>query len=350
MKYKKLNGTDIDVSLICLGTMNWGQQNTEQDAHDQLDYAVAHDVNFIDTAEVYPVPPEAERQGRTESYLGSWLKKTGKRKDLILASKVSPSDVIRTRSYAGDFPRLDRKNILAAIDGSLTRLNTDYLDLYQVHWPERKTNFFGVRGVESISSDDAAVTTIEETLSALAEVVKSGKARYIGVSNETPWGLTEYLRLAKEKGLPRIITTQNQYSLTNRTFEIGLSEICLRENVGLLAYSPLSMGVLSGKYLDGARPVGARFTLFERNGTRYNPPNTQEAVRKYVALARANNLDPATLALAFVNGRSFVTSNIIGATSVEQLAIDIASADVELSADIMNEITAIYATYPDPTA
>lgn len=349
MKYKKLPGTDIDVSLICLGTMNWGQQNTEEQAHEQLEYVVSHDINFIDTAEVYPVPPDPEKQGRTESYLGSWLKKSGKRKDLIIASKVSPSPAIRTRAYSGDHPLLDRKHILEAIDGSLMRLNTDYLDLYQVHWPERKTNFFGVRGVEALG-DDSGVPSIEETLDALAEVVKSGKARYIGVSNETPWGIMEYLRLAKEKSLPRIITTQNQYSLANRTFEIGLSEVCLHENVGLLAYSPLSMGVLTGKYLDGAKPAGARFTLFERNGARYNPPHAQEAVRLYVDLARRSGLDPATLALSFVNGRSFVTSNIIGATSVEQLKVDIASADVELSKDILDEIAAIYRSHPDPTA
>ena len=349
MKYKKLNGTDIDVSIICLGTMNWGQQNTEEQAHEQLDYAVAHDVNFIDTAEIYPVPPDPQKQGRTESYLGSWLKKSGKRKDLIIASKISPSSVIRTRSYSGDHPPLDRKHILEAIDGSLSRLNTDYLDLYQVHWPERKTNFFGVRGVEALG-DDSHAPSIEETLDALAEVVRSGKARYIGVSNETPWGITEYLRIAKEKNLPRIITTQNQYSLTNRTFEIGLSEICLHENIGLLAYSPLSMGVLTGKYLDGAKPAGARFTLFERNGARYNPPHVQDAARKYVELAKKSGLDPATLALAFVNGRSFVTSNIIGVTNLDQLKTDIESADIALSEDIMNEIAAIYRSHPDPTA
>ena len=349
MKYKTLPHTDIEVSVICLGTMNWGQQNTEADAHAQLDYAVSHDINFIDTAEVYPVPPESDKQGRTETYLGSWLKKSGKRKDLIIASKVSPSSVIRTRPFEGDRPSLDCKNIFAAIDGSLLRLNTDYLDLYQVHWPERATNFFGVRGVEAVDRETDGVS-IEETLDALAEVVKSGKARHIGVSNETPWGLSEYLRIAKEKGIPRPITIQNQYSLTNRTFEIGLSEIALRENVGLLAYSPLAMGVLTGKYLGGARPAGARFTLFERNGARYNSPSAQEAVQKYVDLAHKNGLDPATLALAFVNDRSFVTANIIGATSVEQLATDIASADVELTPDIMADIKKIYATHPDPSA
>ncbi len=349
MKYRKLGHTDIDVPIICLGSMNWGQQNTEADAHEQLDYALSQGVNFIDTAEIYPVPPDSEKQGRTETYIGTWLKKRGKRDDLVIASKVSPSSVIRTRPFKGDRPHLDRENIIAALDGSLTRLQTDYLDFYQVHWPDRVTNFFGVRGFESLEEDPGAVP-IEETLSALAEVIKSGKVRHIGLSNETPWGVTEYLRLAREKGLPRIITIQNQYSLTNRTFEIGLSEICLRENIGFLPYSPLAMGVLSGKYLDGAKPEGARFTVQQRNSSRYNPPHVQESVRKYVALAKANGLDPATMALAFVNSRQFVTSNIIGATKIEQLKVDIASADVELSKDILDEIAKIYTEHPDPTA
>jgi aryl-alcohol dehydrogenase-like predicted oxidoreductase len=349
MKYKKLNGTDINVSLICLGTMNWGQQNTETEAHQQLDYAISQDVNFIDTAEIYPVPPDPEKQGRTETYLGSWLKKSGKRDGLIIASKVSPSDVIRTRQIAGDRNRPDRANILAAIDGSLSRLQTDHLDLYQVHWPDRKTNFFGPRGFEAVAEKDES-TSIEETLDTLKDVIRSGKVRYIGISNETPWGLNEYLRLAREKGLPRVVTIQNQYSLTNRTFEIGLSEIALRENIGLLPYSPLAMGVLTGKYLDGARPIGARFTIRERNSARYNPAHAQEATRKYVELAKSNGLDPATLALAFVNSRSFVTSNIIGATSLEQLKVNIASADVELSKDTLDAIAKIYTEHPDPTA
>ncbi len=349
MKYKKLGTSNIDVSTICLGTMNWGQQNTESDAHEQLDYAMNAGVNFIDTAELYPVPPDSSKQGTTESYLGTWLKKSGKRNDLVIGSKVSPSSIIRTRTFTGDHPRLDRENILSAIDGSLLRLNTDYLDLYQVHWPERKTNFFGVRGLESIETDENTVS-IEETLSALAEVITSGKARYIGVSNETPWGVMEYLRLAKEKNMPRILTIQNQYSLTNRTFEIGLSEICLREHIGFLPYSPLSMGVLSGKYLDGARPLGARFTIQERNSERYNPPHVQNAVRQYVDLAKRVGFDPATLALSFVNSRSFVTSNIIGARTMEQLKTDIASVDLDVPDDVLREIADIYRAYPDPTA
>ncbi len=335
--------------MICLGSMNWGQQNSESDAHEQLDYAIAHGVNFIDTAEIYPVPPEPEKQGTTERYIGTWLAKRGTRDDLLIASKVAASNVIRTRPHKeGERTKYDRKNILAAIDGTLERLHTDYVDIYQIHWPERETNFFGVRGVVSLG--DSAPTPIEETLDALSEVIKAGKARYIGLSNETPWGVNEYLRLAREKNLPRIATIQNQYSLLNRTFEIGLSEICMREDVGLLAYSPLNMGVLSGKYLDGAKPAGARFTLWERNAARYNPDQAQGAVRLYVELAQKHGLDPAQMALAFVNSRSFTTSTIIGATTMEQLKADIESAQITLSDDLLREIAAIYKTHPDPTA
>jgi len=349
MKFRKIPRTDLEVSLICLGSMNWGQQNTEEEAHDQLDYATSQGVNFIDTAEVYPIPPDKDKQGRTEAYIGTWLKKRGKRDDLIIASKVSVSDQIKTRPLPeGERSHLDRKNIMAAIDGTLERLQTDYVDIYQTHGPDRTANFWGPRGFENVKEENAV--PIEKTLEALAEVIKSGKARYIGVSNETAWGLMEHVHLAKTKNLPMVVTIQNQYSLLNRTFEIGLSEVCLRENIGLLPYSPLSMGVLSGKYLDGAKPDGARFTIYERNRARYNPPHAQEAVRKYADLAKQNGLEPATLALAFVNSRAFVTSNIVGATSVEQLKVDIASADVALSPDIMQKIADIYREHPDPTA
>jgi aryl-alcohol dehydrogenase-like predicted oxidoreductase len=329
--------------------MNWGQQNTEADAHEQLDYATTHDVNFIDTAEVYPIPPDPEKQGRTETYIGTWLKKTGKRDDLIIASKVGASNAIRTRPHPeGGRTIYDRANILAAIDGTLSRLQTDHIDIYQVHWPERATNFFGPRGFEKLVDENA--TPIEETLEALAEVIKSGKVRYIGVSNETPWGLTEYLRLARDKGLPRIVTIQNQYDLTNRTFEIGLSEICLREGVGLLPYSPLGGGALSGKYLGGAKPAGARHTLYERNRERYNGAHVQAGIQAYVELAKKHGLDPAQMALAFVNDRPFVTANIIGCTTMEQLKNDIASADLKLSGEVMADIAQVYKFMPDPHA
>jgi len=349
MERRNIPHTDIEVSKICLGSMNWGQQNSEADAHEQLDYATANGVNFIDTSEAYPIPPDPEKQGTTERYIGTWLKKSGKRDELITASKVSASNAIRTRPVPkGERAKYDRENILAAIDGTLSRLQTNHLDLYQIHWPERTTNFFGPRGFEALT--DEQTTPIEETLEVLGEVVKSGKVRYVGVSNETPWGVNEYLRIAREKNLPRIVTIQNQYDLTNRTFEIGLSEICLREGIGLLPYSPLGGGVLSGKYLGGAKPPKARHTLYDRNRERYNGAHVQEGIQAYVDLAKKHGLDPAQMALAFVNDRSFVTSNIIGCTSMEQLKTDIASADIKLSEEVLTEIADIYKRLPDPHA
>ncbi|MCE9541397.1 aldo/keto reductase [Candidatus Kaiserbacteria bacterium] len=347
MKFAKIPSTDIEVSKICIGTMNWGQQNNEAEAHEQLDAAISLGVNFIDTAEVYPVPPVREKQGITEEYVGAWLKKQGNRKDLIIASKVSgifQSAFIGRREAADK--GLTRENILKAVDGTLERLGVDYVDLYQVHVPDRKTNNFNVRGVESLAEE--TVPSIEETLGALGELVKNGKVRYVGVSNESPWGLNEYLRLSREKGLPRVVTIQNQYSLTNRTFEIGLSEIALRENIGLLPYSPLSHGVLSGKYLGGATPPVARFTIYERNKERYNAPHIQPAITAYVNLAEKYGLNPSQMALAFVNDRAFTTSTIIGTTSVEQVKTDVASADITLSPEILAEIKEIYTTMPDP--
>jgi aryl-alcohol dehydrogenase-like predicted oxidoreductase len=348
MEYRKIPGTEVSVSKICLGSMNWGQQNSEAQAHEQLDYAIAQGINFIDTSEIYPIPPDPEKQGTTERYIGTWLAKRGKRDDLIIASKTSSSGLIRTRRIHGDKTRYDKQNIREAIDGTLQRLQTDYLDLYQIHWPERSTNFFGPRGFERVVDEE--VTPIEETLEALAEIIKAGKVRYVGVSNETPWGLTEYLRLAREKGLPRIVTIQNQYSLTNRTFEVGLSEICLREGVGLLPYSPLGGGTLTGKYLGGAKPPQARHTLFDRNRERYNAEHIQPAIEAYVDIAKKHGLDPAQMALAFVNERSFVTSNIIGCTSMEQLKSDMASADLVLSDEVLADIAHVYKVMPDPHA
>jgi aryl-alcohol dehydrogenase-like predicted oxidoreductase len=346
MKYKKIPNTDLEVSVICLGTMNWGQQNTEEDAHSQLDYAVAHGINFIDTAEIYPVPPESELQGLTETYLGNWLAKTGKRKDLIIATKVAAADLIRTRVMQGK-ARLDRKSIREAIEGSLKRLQTDYVDLYQIHWPERKTNFFGLRAFPDVKDDDA--TLIQETLEVLTELVKEGKVRYIGVSNETAWGVSEYLRLSREKGLAKIVTIQNQYSLLNRTFEIGLAEFAVRENIGLLPYSALSMGVLTGKYLDGAQPTGARFTLTLRNRPRYDPSHAQSAIKRYLEIAKNHGLDPAQMAIAYTLTKPFVTSTIIGATTLDQLKTDIDATDVFLSAEVLADIEQVYKEMPDVT-
>ena len=345
MQYRKLGHTDIDVSVICLGSMTWGEQNTQEEACRQLDYAVDQGVNFIDTAELYPSPMRSQTQGRTEEHLGRWLKQRKDRNKLVVATKMAPA-----ASYTGYLRdgnnRLDKKNMRLAVDASLKRLQTDYIDLYQVHWPERDTNFFGRQDYYHAPEKDG--TPIEETLGALADQVQAGKVRYAGVSNETPWGVGEYLRLSREAGLPRIVSIQNPYSLLNRAFEIGLAEFAHREKVGLLAYSPLGFGVLSGKYLDGIRPPGARLTLFGAKYRRYNAEIAEECTRQYVAVARDCGIDPAQLALAFVNRQPFLTSSIIGATTMEQLAANIASADLELDRSILKRIEEIHRSQPNP--
>lgn len=345
MQYRPLGTTDLTISSISLGTMTWGTQNTEAEAHEQLDYALAAGVNFIDTAEFYPVtPPSPETQGSTERYIGTWLARRKNRDRFYLASKVTGRS--EANAYIrGEELRLNRKHIVAALESSLTRLQTDYLDLYQLHWPERKTNYFGKLGYEHDPEDDAI--ELEETLSVLADLRKEGKIRHIGVSNETPWGVMHALELHKYQGLPRIESIQNPYHLTNRTYEIGLAEISLRERVSLLAYSPLAMGTLTGKYLDGARPEGARFSIMERNRARYNPDRVQEAIRAYVELAHAHDLDPATMALAFVASRDFTTSTIIGATTMAQLKTAIAAGDVALTPEILEAINDIHHRAPN---
>ena len=345
MQYRKLGHTDIDVSVICLGSMTWGEQNTLEEAFRQLDYAVDQGVNFIDTAELYPSPMRAQTQGRTEEHLGRWLKQRKDRDKLVVATKMAPA-ASYTGYLRGGNNRLDKKNMRLAVDASLKRLQTDYIDLYQVHWPERDTNFFGRQDYYHAPEKDG--TPIEETLGALADLVQQGKIRYTGVSNETPWGLGEYLRLAREAGLPRIVSIQNPYSLLNRSFEIGLAEFAHRERVGLLAYSPLGFGVLSGKYLNGNRPPGARLTLFGAKYKRYNSEIAEECTRQYVAVARDCGIDPAQLALAFVNRQPFLTSSIIGATTMEQLSANIASADLKLDRSVLKRIEEIHRSQPNP--
>ncbi len=345
MEYTKLGKTEIEVSKICLGTMTWGEQNTEAEAHEQLDYAVDAGINFIDTAEMYPVAPKAETQGLTESYIGSWLAKRQDRDKLIIASKVCAQQDWLPYLREGK-AKLDKKNIHAALDASLKRLQTDYIDLYQMHWPERDTNFFGKLGYYHAPEKDGV--TIAETLDVLGELVKEGKIRTIGISNETAWGCAEYLRIAKEQDLPRIVSIQNPYNLLNRTFEVGLSEFSHREQVGLLAYSPLAFGVLSGKYLNDAKPDGTRLILFDRF-TRYTNPQANAATEAYVALAKENGLDPSQMALAYVNSRAFLTSNIIGATSMEQLEANIESIDIKLSKDTIREIESLHVKTPNPS-
>ena len=342
MQYRRLGRTDIQVSAICLGTMTFGEQNSETEAHQQLDMALDAGINFIDTAELYPVPPRAETQGRTESYIGSWLADRGCRDKVIIASKVvGPGDWV---SYFRNGPRLDRTNITAAVEASLQRLKTDVIDIYQLHWPDRNTNFFGQLGYQPNSDEDTI--PILETLRVLDDLVRDGKIRHIGVSNETPWGVAQYLKTADDSDLPRIVSIQNPYSLLNRSFEVGLAEFSHREDVGLLAYSPLGFGVLSGKYLR-SKPENARLTLFE-NYNRYSNPQAVKATEAYVALAMEHQLDPAQMALAYVTSRPFTTSNIIGATTLEQLATNIDSINLTLSDEVLAEIEAIHTLYPNP--
>lgn len=347
MEYRRLGRTDINVSLISLGTMTFGEQNTESDGHQQMDMALERGVNFWDTAEMYAVPPRAETYGATERIIGTWLKKNpGKRDKVVIASKIAGSDERLTYVRGG---KLDfgRANIKAAIDESLKRLQTDYIDLYQLHWTERSTNNFG--RLAYVHKPEESFTPFAETLQAFADEMKAGRIRAIGLSNESAWGTMRWLTEAERLGLPRMASIQNAYSLVNRSFEVGLAEVAHREDCGLLAYSPLAMGALSGKYLDGSAGPADRLNKYP-HFKRYRGPHADPATTKYVALARAHGLDPAQMALAFVNTRPFLTSNIIGATTLAQLESNIASADIKLSEDVVNGIEAIHRehTYPCP--
>ena len=345
MEYRQLGKTKINVSAICLGTMTWGKQNTQAEGFEQIDYALGQGINFIDTAELYSVPPEAETYGATETIIGNWLKQSGRRNEIILASKVcGPTDWCPHIREGKS--RLDRKNIFAAVEDSLKRLQTDYLDLYQVHWPDRTTNYFGKLGFKA-SEEDSDIPIIE-TLQALAELVKAGKVRHIGISNETAWGAMQYLHLAETMGLPHIVSIQNPFNLLNRSYEIGLAEVSHREKVGLLAYSPLGFGTLSGKYIDGTVPEGSRLSLFSDRYSRYSNPEGVSATRKYVELARRHSISPSQMALAFVNSRPFVTSNIIGATTLKQLKENIDSIQISFSDELLADIEAIHTSQPNP--
>ncbi|MCG8488149.1 MAG: NADP(H)-dependent aldo-keto reductase [Chromatiales bacterium] len=345
MIYRSLGDSQIKVSALSLGTMTFGEQNSETEAHAQLDRAIDAGINIIDTAEMYPVPPKAKTQGETERHIGSWLARHGQRDKLVLATKVAgPADWL---SYLRDGNlHLDRTNIEAALDQSLQRLQTDYIDIYQLHWPDRKTNYFGPLGYQHPKHE--STTPIEETLEVLGDLKKAGKIRQIGVSNETPWGVMRYLQIAEQKGLPRVVSIQNPYNLLNRSFEIGLAEIAHRESCGLLAYSPMAFGVLSGKYLDGNKPSKARLTLFDRF-TRYTNPQAGKATEKYVQLAREHGLDPGQMALAFVTSRPFVTSTIIGATTLQQLEMNLASIDLSLDREVLDGIEKIHTEQPNPS-
>ena len=346
MQYHPLGQTDLKVSHICLGTMTWGQQNTQADGFAQMDYAIDHGINFFDTAELYSIPPNAKTYGSTETIIGNWFKARGKRDQIILASKVCGPGADWIPHIRHGQTRLDRKNIEAALHASLQRLQTDYLDLYQLHWPDRNTNYFGKLGYQH-DPDDQPVA-IKETLGVLNDLVKAGKVRHIGVSNETPWGIMHFLQASEQHDWPRLLSVQNPYNLLNRSFEIGLAEIAMREHVGLLAYSPTGFGVLSGKYLHGQQPPGARISLWP-NYSRYTNPQAVAATQAYVDLACAHALDPAQMALAYVNSRDFVTSTIIGATSMPQLISNIASAELVLSPDVLQAIEAIHTQHPNPS-
>jgi aryl-alcohol dehydrogenase-like predicted oxidoreductase len=344
MKYRQLGRTNIQVSSICLGSMNWGDQNTEKEGHAQLDCAVEYGVNFIDTAEMYPIPPKPETYGRTEEIIGTWLKQRSDRDKLIIASKIAPPG--KNRPYIrGDTNKLDERNIRMAVDASLKRLQTDYIDLYQVHWPERHANNFGQLNYTHAPARDG--TPIAATLEALENMVRAGKIRHIGISNETPWGMFQYLNIAEQRSLSRIVSIQNPYNLLNRLFEIYMSEIALREQVGLLAYSPLGFGVLTGKYLDNQRPKGARLT--ENDGyKRYRSQTATVMAGKYVQLARDYGLEPAQMALAFILTRPFLASVIIGTSTVEQVRSNIASIDVKLPDEVLKKIDSLNFEQPSP--
>ena len=345
MDYRKLGNTDLDVSQICLGTMTWGVQNSQSDAYEQLDYALSQGVNFIDTAELYAIPPTAETWGKTEQFIGNWLAERKCRPEIILASKVAGNTEGWVDHIRGG-PRLNKVQLQQALDDSLQRLQTDYLDLYQIHWPARKANYFGVRGMHTIAAQD--VESIEETLEVLDGFVQSGRVRHIGISNETPWGLMEYLRLADKRGWPRVQSVQNPYNLLSRLYEVGLAEMSLREEVGLLAYSPLAFGVLSGKYLHGESPDDARLSLFP-DYQRYSSSSACKATQRYAELAHASGLSLAHMSLAYVNTRQFVTTNIIGATTLDQLKENIDSINVTLADDVLNAIEVIHQEIPDPS-
>ena len=347
MKFNPLGQSGLQVPEICLGTMTFGEQNSQSEAFEQLKYALDQGLYFWDTAEMYPVPPKPETQGSTEIIIGNWIAQNGNRDQLFLASKIAGPQQGGS-SIRDGHTRFIEQEISSAIDSSLKRLQTDYIDLYQLHWPQRPTNFFGALGYgnqQAIQSID--ITPLEETLTALAKEVSKGRIRHIGLSNETPWGTMKFIQLAEKMGLEKIVSVQNPYNLLNRTYEIGMSEIAQHEGIGLLAYSPLAFGYLTGKYRNGARPKDGRITLFSRF-TRYSNPESEWATEQYAILAEKHGLSLAELALAFIKQQFFVTSTIIGATNMQQLKENISAFEIDLSEDILQEIEAIHRQQPNP--
>jgi aryl-alcohol dehydrogenase-like predicted oxidoreductase len=344
MKYTTLPNTNIKVSKICLGTMTWGNQNTQEEAFEQMDYALEQGVNFFDTAELYPVPATAETYAKTERIIGNWFKKTGNRDKVVLASKIAGGGDYTKHIRTGG---LIKQNITEAIEASLKRLQTDYIDLYQLHWPDRGVNCFGLRDYPFKTSTKESENHLE-ILQTLNEFVKNGTIKAVGLSNETPWGTMQYLQTATAHNLPRMSTIQNSYSMIHRAYEYGMSEVSMRENIGLLAYSPLAQGVLSGKYLDGKSPEGSRGNLFPRFIARYMGDGSLEAVKRYEAIAKKNGITLSEMSLAFINQLPFVTSNIIGATKMSQLKENINSIHINLSKETLKEIEAVHADIPNP--
>ena len=349
MKYRLLGNSEIRVSLICLGTMTWGQQNSEAEAFEQMNYALECGVNFWDTAEMYPIPVRADTQGRTEHFIGNWFKKHGRRDEVIVATKVTGRSE-RTWVRTGQETRVNREQIVQAVEGSLKRLQTEYIDLYQVHWPDRRMGLWGEGTGSYVHKEGHDETPIVEAMTVLSELVRAGKIRTIGVSNETPWGVCQYLEASNFYGCERIVSVQNSYSVLNRIYEIGLSEFAYRDKIGLLAYSPMAMGTLSGKYETGSIPLNSRMELFPEFMQRYQTAGARQAISSYVQLACEYGISPAHLALGYVNSRPFVSSNIIGATSLEQLQQNIESVDVEISEELEQAIQAIHRSNKNPTA
>ena len=344
MKFKKLGSTDLKVSLICLGTMTWGEQNTQEEGFEQMDYALDRGVNFFDTAELYAIPPKAKTYGKTEEIIGNWFKLRKNRKKIILASKIAGPGLKWIRGGGSQY---SPESIEDALHNSLKRLQTDYIDLYQLHWPERNTNYFGDLDYEH-NINEKSWNSFESILKTLKKFIDQGKIKYIGLSNETPWGFSKFLEIAKEQKLPRVVSVQNPYSLINRSYEIGMSEISMREKAGLLAYSPLAVGYLTGKYRNKEIPKNSRLDLFYENYPRYHNERTYEAVDEYFKIAQKYKISLSQLSLAFVNSRDFVTSNIIGATTMEQLKENIDSIDIGLEENIMHEINLIHEKIPNP--
>ena len=344
MNYKKLGNTDIDVSTICLGTMTWGEQNTQEEGFEQMDYALDEGVNFWDTAELYAIPPKKNTYGKTEEVIGNWFQKSKKRNQVILATKVSGPGLSWIRGGGNQF---DDKNLNEAVNESLKRLKTDYIDLYQLHWPERKSNFFGKLGYEH--EDKNEWNKFEDILTSLDKIVKAGKIRHVGLSNETAWGLSKFLEISNSKNLPRMVSVQNPYSLLNRTYEVGLAEISIRERSGLLAYSPLAFGFLTGKYRNQELPENSRMKLFGEKFVRYKTENGQLAIEKYYEIAKKHQLDFAQMSLKFCEVQPFITSIIIGATTMDQLKINIESVNVNLEENVINDINEVQKIYPNPS-